>query len=707
MATLSTSGDNSSYTITLSGMSTRVYYYVYVADLSTTGAVNGYKCVRASLGTSSSWSTSGKSNSPYSNYSRSVYVYTSDTAVSRSEGTTYTWDQMRKSCTFMDSKTIPPAGGGGGSKILTVGSWPSILSSVSVTSGTFTSDNTAITFSKDQDIESIQLTTTAKSNYWTGTLYWGTSSGSTTYKIATIRGGSITYEKSIESINYSGSSRSIYFTAVGSYCYRVRYNANGGTFSSTTANFRDDFVEQTNNEYSYAGTFSNDISRSGYRLLGWGKTSTETSATYGTTASIGPITSKSINLYAIWASNTCTLTFDYNGGRYAESTGPDTIPVTYGTTFTIHRVPSKSGYDFLGWRRTANGLKYYDGDSFIISNQKEILTAQWGNRVYFQIAAQSEGIASYTVHFTAQKEYTWSNKTYDISHSVLVDDDETVYIEVTLKNIPETGKLVNANGFEVPIVTAYKDTALTGATRYTLKLTSGGEGSALKQPEYLPLSITAAIRNGWHYFSITAQPKYYTATLYANGGTWGANQKNPQTKAVKSTVQLDLSEFTPTRAGYNLYKWDLNPANSGIYNTDHKRYLLDDITLYAIWQKKSIDKFYWYTNDIQDNTYIAEGKPITNLKASAWNRLKDKIEEVSEATNTNLPSSYSPTRVDSTTEISAKDYNGVRLAIVNFPGAGTGPAVAAKDMVIGASMFVGKNSLKDAINRAIDTWNNS
>ena len=85
--------------------------------------------------------------------------------------------------------------------------------------------------------------------------------------------------------------------------------------------------------------------------------------------------------------------------------------------------------------------------------------------------------------------------------------------------------------------------------------------------------------------------------------------------------------------------------------------------------------------------------------------LKDKIEEVSEATGISLPDTYDPTRVDPTTQISATDYNGVRLAIVNFPGSGTGPAVAKKDMPIGASMFVGTTSLKGAINRAIDKWN--
>ena len=133
----------------------------------------------------------------------------------------------------------------------------------------------------------------------------------------------------------------------------------------------------------------------------------------------------------------------------------------------------------------------------------------------------------------------------------------------------------------------------------------------------------------------------------------------------------------------------------------------ENLNMYAIWDKQTIDKFYWYNNDTQDNTYIAEGKPITNLKASAWNRLKKKIEEVSEATGISLPDAYNPTRVDPTTQISATDYNGVRLAIVNFPDSGTGPAVAKKDMPIGASMFVGTTSLKGAINRAIDQWNNS
>ena len=132
MATLSVSGDNSSYTITLSGMSTSTRYHVFIADLSTTGSITGYICLRSSLGTSSTWSVDRTSSSPYSNYSRSVYVYTSTSATSHSVGNTYTYDQMRNGCTFMDSDTIPAAGGGTTTYVSMSIYVPSSLDSVTV-----------------------------------------------------------------------------------------------------------------------------------------------------------------------------------------------------------------------------------------------------------------------------------------------------------------------------------------------------------------------------------------------------------------------------------------------------------------------------------------------------------------------------------------------------------------------------------------------
>ena len=230
------------YSVTLSSMTIGTVYAILIQDLNSDGSSNGYDCVWKSGATSSTVTLKRETSSTFSKYPRKIGFFqgTFNTSV----GTHITDAQFNS---WADGTGTISAWGGGGSTgyVLQVAfnGWPSILSSVSVTSGTFTPTNNAIPFSKTQYIESIQLTNAAKSNYWTGTLYWGTSSGSTTYKIATISGGNVAYNSPIESIDYSGSSRSIYFTAVGSYCYRVRYNANEGRFSSTTANFRDDFVE--------------------------------------------------------------------------------------------------------------------------------------------------------------------------------------------------------------------------------------------------------------------------------------------------------------------------------------------------------------------------------------------------------------------------------------------------------------------------------
>ena len=83
------SGDNSSYTVTITGMSTSTRYHVFIADLNTDGTYGYYYCRRSSLGASSSWSYSGKSSSPYSNYKRPVLVYTTQQSTGWNVGSRY------------------------------------------------------------------------------------------------------------------------------------------------------------------------------------------------------------------------------------------------------------------------------------------------------------------------------------------------------------------------------------------------------------------------------------------------------------------------------------------------------------------------------------------------------------------------------------------------------------------------------------------
>lgn len=83
------SGDNSSYTVTITGMSTSTRYHVFIADLNTDGTYGYYYCRRSSLGTSSSWTYSGKSSSPYSNYKRPVLIYTTKQSTKWNVGSRY------------------------------------------------------------------------------------------------------------------------------------------------------------------------------------------------------------------------------------------------------------------------------------------------------------------------------------------------------------------------------------------------------------------------------------------------------------------------------------------------------------------------------------------------------------------------------------------------------------------------------------------
>lgn len=462
--------------------------------------------------------------------------------------------------------------------------------------------------------------------------------------------------------------------------------------------------------------------------------------------------------------------------------------------------PSRSGYTFAGWG-TSSGNAYGStaainvGSSSSSNPASLTVYALWTENAKtfkFRLSDTNVGVSAYYVYVNGTQKIASTSTSWS---TLSAFNSDTIEIRVAMKGIYNSaGTLVNGNGFEAPLITAYADSsAYNNISEY---MTVNTEGSVTTIPTYKGYSFSAGKRPNHHSFAIGAVAKIYGYVIYANNGSWSSGA-DPQRGSVKSTEQLNLANFKPTRFGYERLGWHTiataakpsksYPLNKSIYLTGNltlyaiwaKKYFIifdanggkwsnrasttkpceayytkiiylgdesagdtqrlsrgghklsgwsdttktvvkylpgekfecpnrtEDLQMYAIWDKQTIDKFYWYTNDTQDNNYIAESKPITNLKASAWNRLKDKIEEVSEATGIPLPDTYDSTQVNPTTQISAKDYNGVRLAIVNFPGSGTGPAIAKKDMVIGASMFVGTNSLKGAINRAIDKWNGS
>lgn len=277
MATLSISGDNASYTLTLSGMSTSKRYHVFVADLNSDGTANGYYCRRSSIGSSSSWTYSGSSSSSYSGYPRLVQVYQTDSATPFNVGTKYTSSQISSGLSgtgwsTVASEYIPAAST---SSTLTV-NMPSVVNSITFTNGNTATNRSGtgyISYSSAVKISSVSIAGGYSS--WSGTLYW--SNGTNTFAFATVNNGSVSVynTSSQESIDYTGN-RTITVTAVQSsttiyYKYRYIVESTGATLedssvysTSTTLSpavayiTLSDIPQPTNTDYIKTGSYSGE-----------------------------------------------------------------------------------------------------------------------------------------------------------------------------------------------------------------------------------------------------------------------------------------------------------------------------------------------------------------------------------------------------------------------------------------------------------------
>ena len=178
--------------------------------------------------------------------------------------------------------------------------------SASVSSGTraMLAGNYDYTFSKTT---STQTKTVYFSVTSTGSTIHGTSSGSVSLSIPTLTK------------------------------YTIKYNANGyGTAPSSQTKY-----------YGKTLTLRGAISATGYTFKGWNTSSAGTGTNYAAGASYTKNVSDT--LYAKWVANTYTVTLNANGGT--SGSGGSTVSRTYGENVTIaaNRIPSRNGYNFLGW----------------------------------------------------------------------------------------------------------------------------------------------------------------------------------------------------------------------------------------------------------------------------------------------------------------------------------------------------------------------
>ena len=146
--------------------------------------------------------------------------------------------------------------------------------------------------------------------------------------------------------------------------YTVAYNMNGGSGSiaNQTKTYGQDLILS-----------STKPTRTGYDFLGWNTNKDATTAQYQPNDKY--TTNSSVTLYAVWKSNTYTISYNMNGG--SGSINPQIV--VYGQSVTISGViPTRAGYQFLGWNTSANATvaQYQPGSKYTSSNSV-ILYAIW------------------------------------------------------------------------------------------------------------------------------------------------------------------------------------------------------------------------------------------------------------------------------------------------------------------------------------------
>lgn len=146
--------------------------------------------------------------------------------------------------------------------------------------------------------------------------------------------------------------------------YNVVFNANGGSGAPSAQQK----VYGTNLVLS-----STTPTRIGYNFMGWGESSTSTTATYQPGSTYSQNTG--ITLYAIWSANTYSVVYNANGGYNA----PTSQTKTYNQTLKLStQIPTREDYEFIGWSEdsSATSATYGIGSNYT-KNRAIVLYAVW------------------------------------------------------------------------------------------------------------------------------------------------------------------------------------------------------------------------------------------------------------------------------------------------------------------------------------------
>jgi uncharacterized repeat protein (TIGR02543 family) len=391
-----------------------------------------------------------------------------------------------------------------------------------------------------------------------------------------------------------GNDTTLYakWTPIG---YNFIYNANGGSGAPATVAYNmGDFVVIDN---------SGTTVRTGYTFAGWNTLADGTGSDY-----VGGqnflMSNSNMTMYAKWASNPYTLTYNSNLG----SGSPTAETRNAGSTANLSSTaPTRTGYTFNGWNTAQNGSgsSYNSSASYVMPTTNSTLYAQWtanSNAVSYNAnngsGAPSGGTFSFGSTVTVSNTTPTRTGYTFLGWNTLADGTGTNYSaadtfampngSVTLYarwSILQKSVTYDANGGSGVDASASYNYGAT-VTVSTAQVSRSGysfigwntmaDGSGTTNAAGTTFTMPASNVTFYAIWSINAYTVYYNM----NGGTGSVN---PQPGNYGTSIIV--SSTVPTRLGYTFSGWNTLAAGNGSDYTGGGALTIpsSNVTLYAKW----------------------------------------------------------------------------------------------------------------------------
>lgn len=399
--------------------------------------------------------------------------------------------------------------------------------------------------------------------------------------------------------------------------YKVAFDANGGS------------VSQNSKNVNYGDSYKAlpIPTRVGYSFVGWfDKASGGTRITESSDVTVAG----NHTLYAQWEGITYSVELNPEGGVLNSST--KTFRVVFGSNYgkNIYAlpVPSKTGYDFVGWYTEKDGGEEIQVNDIVAIAENHTLHAHWkeGNyTVYFYANGGNVSISSKVVTFNSiygtlpipTREHYVFDGWYDQKGSPVTEDSimdtPGSSLSAHWKGEPikvrfdANGGIVSEDSIDVIFGNTYGTLPVPTRTGYTFSgwYNQLNGGTSIYESSKVNIGGDHVLYAHWSGIR-------YTVTLDAAGGLIFNNNLYVSTRDITVMFGQPYSYYIarlpiPSKTGYEFLGW-FTDENDGIPMTDNST--MDtpmNHTLYAHWKEGTYNVYF----DANGGTVSINSKTVT------------------------------------------------------------------------------------------------